>query len=633
MQKLTILICIILIFSSVPQKVYANANDVEVSFVQEFAYEHNGNNIYRLVFSVTSPDPVFLAAFVFSYCNYDIVPVVNSAGATPFADIGITSGSTRADMFRSLPVLGTGGSMINANIASIGLDGWVVSNGRSTVAYSLTYFFNFAAGNRQLFSFYYRVIGSKDADTFMFVNFSETVDPAILQMSEQAGVHIAPSTFIYALWGHRDSAASNIPMGNVVLNYTNSHIVRRILQNVDAGGDIYDIPNGTPYYGLGLPDTVDLITLPELPPAYQAVNVSWDVSAYDISNTDSQTFDAIGTIILPVGVRDPNGISVVVIRVTVDGATDPPTNVPVEPPTDIPNSPPADTPAESPSDFPYDPPSGSSGSSNGDELTPPDTPTEPRIAAILEDNEPQIEHIPLLTVAVNDTYVEISFFYDEQTVLFHFLDSQVQNILYTTEGVVYFDMSQFGQITTVVLPYRVILAFLHAEMGVKFVMPYAYLYISAEMLHEMAQTMSENIIIPLNLEAPYNESYQKTTILYLPILSHYLSMHFALGHTSFLVNGMMTQGDAAPFLIYDTGELMLPLRVIAETFGATVTWCYATQTVNISYMGQEFYLTTLDQTIVMIENARTFIPSGDIADMLEVTIEFCNRGIEIYRVL
>ncbi|MEW9667961.1 copper amine oxidase N-terminal domain-containing protein [Ammoniphilus sp. 3BR4] len=56
---------------------------------------------------------------------------------------------------------------------------------------------------------------------------------------------------------------------------------------------------------------------------------------------------------------------------------------------------------------------------------------------------------------------------------------------------------------------------------------------------------------------------------------------FVSGSASYTVNGEQKTSDAAPF-IDKNGRTQLPVRAVAEAFGALVGWDPATQTVYLN---------------------------------------------------
>ncbi len=81
-------------------------------------------------------------------------------------------------------------------------------------------------------------------------------------------------------------------------------------------------------------------------------------------------------------------------------------------------------------------------------------------------------------------------------------------------------------------------------------------------------------------------------------------------------------GDAAPLILHD--RAMVPIRLITEAFGGTVTWNEATQTVVLTIDGKEIQMTigkVLERYGVAptIIHDRTFVPVRFVADELSAT--------------
>ena len=92
------------------------------------------------------------------------------------------------------------------------------------------------------------------------------------------------------------------------------------LTGIKKPSDIKDLPNGTEktQKALKLPETVTIKTTK----GEQKASVTWDVNgcSYNPSSADRQTFNVKGTVKLPDGVKNPDGISTVIaVSVTVNG--------------------------------------------------------------------------------------------------------------------------------------------------------------------------------------------------------------------------------------------------------------------------------------------------------------------------
>jgi len=66
----------------------------------------------------------------------------------------------------------------------------------------------------------------------------------------------------------------------------------------------------------------------------------------------------------------------------------------------------------------------------------------------------------------------------------------------------------------------------------------------------------------------------------IPVIPITPELHFVIGINSFLLNETFQQLEVAPFI--SQGRTMVPLRIIAESFGAEVDWDNATRTVIIA---------------------------------------------------
>ena len=109
-----------------------------------------------------------------------------------------------------------------------------------------------------------------------------------------------------------------------------------------------------------------------------------------------------------------------------------------------------------------------------------------------------------------------------------------------------------------------------------------------------------------------------------------------------MIDGKSNEMDVAPFI--RNGRTMVPIRAIAEAFGAKVNWKAATETVEIqvdnlfismqignpvAMVGKK--VTALDSPPI-IENGRTFVPLRFIAESFGAEVEWVaeTRTIIIY---
>ena len=94
-------------------------------------------------------------------------------------------------------------------------------------------------------------------------------------------------------------------------------VVHPNLTGITAPEAITGVANGTPMESIQLPDEVTIQTTY----GEMQASVSWNTSAanYDPSNEEVQTFTVSGTVTLPEGVDNTNGISLETsISITVD---------------------------------------------------------------------------------------------------------------------------------------------------------------------------------------------------------------------------------------------------------------------------------------------------------------------------
>ena len=109
-------------------------------------------------------------------------------------------------------------------------------------------------------------------------------------------------------------------------------------------------------------------------------------------------------------------------------------------------------------------------------------------------------------------------------------------------------------------------------------------------------------------------------------------VRLTIGKTEAFVNDSSRQLDTAP--IIRNNRTMLPVRFVAEAFGATVSWDGATSTATIKADDAEIsvtiganYATVNGKTVKLdapafIENNRTYLPVRAVAEALHATVEW-----------
>ncbi len=107
---------------------------------------------------------------------------------------------------------------------------------------------------------------------------------------------------------------------------------------------------------------------------------------------------------------------------------------------------------------------------------------------------------------------------------------------------------------------------------------------------------------------------------------------FQIGNKTVRINDEPTVMDAAPFILY--GRTVVPIRVIAEAFGASIEWEGTTQTITI-LLNEKTIVMKIGSTIAqiddnptileappVIQNGRTFVPLRFIAEAFGASIEW-----------
>ena len=113
----------------------------------------------------------------------------------------------------------------------------------------------------------------------------------------------------------------------------------------------------------------------------------------------------------------------------------------------------------------------------------------------------------------------------------------------------------------------------------------------------------------------------------------FTTIRFAIGETTFTVNGAIRQMEAAPFIAND--RTMVPVGVIAEALGAVVGWDGPTQTVSIDSDDASLRLVIgvplpNDMGIPMIVADRTFVPIAYVSDMMNAATRWDEDARAVY---
>lgn len=108
-----------------------------------------------------------------------------------------------------------------------------------------------------------------------------------------------------------------------------------------------------------------------------------------------------------------------------------------------------------------------------------------------------------------------------------------------------------------------------------------------------------------------------------------------IGDTAFTRNGVTQHGEVAPFIDTVHNRTMVPLRLIAEAFGAEVEWIEATRTVTIN-RGDIMLSLQVDTALPdgmglpAIVDGRTFVPIAYVSRMLGAETRWDGNARAVY---
>ena len=112
-----------------------------------------------------------------------------------------------------------------------------------------------------------------------------------------------------------------------------------------------------------------------------------------------------------------------------------------------------------------------------------------------------------------------------------------------------------------------------------------------------------------------------------------LNLRLQIDSTAYHLNGEARQMEAAPFIA--DGRTMVPVALISQALGATVTWNPDTSTVTIVQDATVLQL-TIGQPLPnnmgtpVIRNGRTFVPVAYISDMLGANVRWDGSAGAVY---
>jgi len=112
-------------------------------------------------------------------------------------------------------------------------------------------------------------------------------------------------------------------------------------------------------------------------------------------------------------------------------------------------------------------------------------------------------------------------------------------------------------------------------------------------------------------------------------------LRFIIGQTQYTHSGTPRIADAAPFIDPVHNRTMVPLRLIAEAFGAVVSWESATRTASIVGDGINLSL-NLDTPlpggmgIPIVVNGNTFVPLAYVAQQFGATTRWDSDARAVY---
>jgi hypothetical protein len=234
--------------------------------------------------------------------------------------------------------------------------------------------------------------------------------------------------------------------------------------------------------------------------------------------------------------------------------------------------------------------------------------------------------------------------------------SRVNNLIAGATEEIRFDASGISAATTITMPRAAVRNFGYAQLALQLVFPNATATFTAqEVAHIGQEALTNNVsfvlvgdyvhvysgtrriyigdipayTLPETLPAPQPD--QPPTVLPLPPQP---ILRLAIGQTQFTQNGIPQASDVAPF-ISDDNRTMVPLRVIAETLGATVNWNEETRTVTLTNEGTTLSV-TVDQPLpggmgtATIVEGRTFVPARYVSETMGASVRWDAQTSSVY---
>ena len=243
--------------------------------------------------------------------------------------------------------------------------------------------------------------------------------------------------------------------------------------------------------------------------------------------------------------------------------------------------------------------------------------------------------VPQRSIPANNNALTVQARESNNRFTFTIPNARINDLVRTAvDNTVIFDLNNFPNATTAILPRVALQRFVDEGLGLKFLSTHGVMELSASELAELIQGITtSNVTLPLvfdELYVPGPDYYEYNGVeppLPLDVL------RFAIGSRVYSLNEIPRTMDAEPFI--DNGRTMVPIRFIVEAMGAVISWNGETRTVTIIQGSTQLQL-VIDEPLpdgmgtAVIVDSRTFVPLRYVSEELGAVVRWDSDARAVY---
>jgi len=251
---------------------------------------------------------------------------------------------------------------------------------------------------------------------------------------------------------------------------------------------------------------------------------------------------------------------------------------------------------------------------------------------------PQLQQTSTVTVFANGGAAELQSRTIRGITTLLMPNATINELINTAIGnTITIDLTEISDINYVIMPNTAANRFAQAGLSLRIYTSDITVELNPEALQNMAAVARQ---VTISITETSDETTQETeqaqpptpqvAPVITPASTQPPTLRFEIGQTNITANGTPATADAAPFI--HEGRAMIPLRLIAESLGATANWNESTRTAEIT-SGTTTITLNPDTPLPggmgmpMIVNDRIFVPTRYVSEMLGAQV----RWDEVYR--